>query len=68
MMKTKTETHQRTDGSNRLKEVFGFENTATRAMTFSKRKTKMKAEAGKALPELLVITSYPQRESGIATY
>ncbi|HEY3369768.1 MAG TPA: glycosyltransferase [Prolixibacteraceae bacterium] len=68
MMKTKTETHQRADGSNRLKEVFGFENIATRAMTFSRRKEKMKTEAGKALPELLVITSYPPRECGIATY
>ena len=67
-MKTKTQTHHSIDGSNRLQEVFGFENIATRAKTFSKRRGKMKAEAGKALPELLVITSYPPRECGIATY
>lgn len=68
MMKTKTKTHHSNDGSNRLQEVFGFENIATRAITFSKKKQKIKAEAGKGLPELLVITSYPPRECGIATY
>ena len=67
-MKTKIKTHQTTDDTKRLQEVFGFDNIATRAKTLSKRKEKMKAEAGKALPELLVITSYPPRECGIATY
>ena len=68
MMKTKTKTHLLNDGSNRLQEVFGFENSGTRAMTFSESKPKIKPDLGKSLPELLVITSYPPRECGIATY
>lgn len=68
MIKIKTETHQTTDGSNRLKEVFGFENTVTHSITLSRSKTKMKTDAGKTMPELLVVTSYPPRECGIATY
>lgn len=68
MMKTKTETHQSNDGSNRLKEVFGFESKRKQELTSFKSKPKMKAESGKPLPEVLIITSYPPRECGIATY
>ena len=68
MMKTKTITHQASDGSDRLKEMYGYENKETDGITSIKSKINEKTIMDQTLPEILVITSYPPRECGIATY
>lgn len=67
-MNDKTIPHHSIDGSNRLQEVFGFEKSEPRKITSLKGKLNAKHEPVRSLPEILVITSYPPRECGIATY
>lgn len=68
MMKTKTVIHQSSDGSDRLKEMYGYENKQTDGITSIRSNLKPKINTNQTLPEILVITSYPPRECGIATY
>jgi len=65
-MKAKTIAPQTTDGSNRLQEMYGFENEETFGIT--SLNDKLNQKQNKILPEILVITTYPPRECGIATY
>lgn len=67
-MKDKTSVHHSNDAPNRLHEVFGFEKIGRRKITSMKANPKSRPDSGKNLPEILVITSYPPRECGIATY
>ena len=67
-MKRKTINHQTNDVLNRLQEMYGFENEDTSEITAINGKYKLKPKPDKVLPEILVITTYPPRECGIATY
>jgi glycosyltransferase involved in cell wall biosynthesis len=67
-MKNKNLSNQFADGTNHLKELFGFGNIGFPGITPIKGKHNSIPDQAKELAEILVITSYPPRECGIATY
>jgi len=56
--------NQMTDDSNRLKEIFGYDIISTSEIN----REKEQLHSANKKPEILVISSYPPRECGIATY
>lgn len=65
-MEDKNLNKQTIDDTNRLKEMFGYDIIASDEANRFKRREK--EEGASKLPEILVISSYPPRECGIATY
>lgn len=66
-MKTKTISHQE-DNHISTEELYGYENTAYNHNIDKKNRQPTPQKRLNDLAEILVITSYPPRECGIATY
>lgn len=57
--------NQTTDDNNRLKEMFGHDISESSDKTLS---IKSKLQEPETKPQILIVSSYPPRECGIATY
>ncbi|HET6556009.1 MAG TPA: glycosyltransferase [Prolixibacteraceae bacterium] len=66
-MEIKKLNKQTPEDSKRLKELFGYDLVASPSQTTGTSK-KVQEEPDIIKPEILVISSYPPRECGIATY
>lgn len=67
-MKNRTISHRSDNTTRHQLEFSNFENTIHSIITPNNQKQKNNQDKAIDLPEVLVITSYPPRECGIATY
>lgn len=67
-MKNKSAFNLSTDGIPLFESMYGFENTLLQPISPSLNKEVFTKSHTQELAEVLVITSYPPRECGIATY
>ncbi|MBX9733022.1 MAG: hypothetical protein K2X37_03090, partial [Chitinophagaceae bacterium] len=67
-MKNATNSHKSDNANLHQLEFSNLENTIHSVIGHKKNKHKFHKNGHAHLPEILVITSYPPRECGIATY